>query len=279
MFKSKKFMQRVSMMVIMALSILLLTGCGGKASVIKDLADKAGMASLSGDDSSEEKESSSNLSAAKAATAGESFSAYLNAKSELMTTLSNALISNPGTELISMNLLGITLVDLALIPATCFGLGQEATMMALAFMGASDVDYSEDGNSYSIKYRNNEGKLFEMRGNYDKAADSLTCTVLEDGKESLISEYRKTSFGYVSQMYSVDNDGSAYVYKMAISDKEGAVGISDASAAPKALSGSEGMDFPKQCSEWYAIKEDKFTGLTSEGNELSFVYTPPEDEE
>ena len=92
-------------------------------------------------------------------------------------------------------------------------------------------------------------------------------------------DYRKTSFGYIAQIYSVDEDGATVVFKLTLSGKNGAVGISRESAEPPALTGSETIDFPKQCPEWYSIDGDAVTGVTSDGRELSFVYTPSENGE
>jgi hypothetical protein len=54
--------------------------------------------------------------------------------------------------------------------------------------------------------------------------------------------------------------------------------MSQVSEPPKALTGNESIDFPKQCKEWYAIEGDAVTGVTSDGEEISFTYTPSEDE-
>ncbi|HHX75138.1 MAG TPA: hypothetical protein GX699_09590 [Firmicutes bacterium] len=212
-------------------------------------------------------------------TAADSYVAYMEAKGDLVAILTDALANNPGTELYSMSFLGFAMVDLALIPASCFGLGQEAAITALGFLGLDDIEYSESGNQYSVKYRNDKGEQYELHGEYNKAADALTCISKLNGKESLVSEYRKTSFGYVGQTYTIGEDGSIYVYQMAVSGKDGAVGISKAAAAPPALTGSETIDFPRQCQEWYAITGAEVTGLASDGEEISFIYTPPADSE
>jgi len=206
-----------------------------------------------------------------------SFSAYIEEKNRMLSRLSDALTTNPDTVFYSMSLIGVVMVDVALAPAGCFGLGQNVAIATLKSLGAEDVEYSESGNQYSIKYRNNDGKKYELEGEYNKAADSLKCIVKIDGKESLISEYRKTSFGYVSQIYTITENNSAYVYQLAVSDENGALGISKVSAVPPALSGDEKIDFPKQCEEWYAIEDDAVTGVTSDGKKISFVYTPSTD--
>lgn len=212
-----------------------------------------------------------------AGTAGESFGAYVEAKGEVIGKLSDALANNPGTELDTMSLLGVMMVDMMLLPATSFGLGEEVALSILGFLSAEDVAYSENGNQYSIKFKNAEGEQYELQGVYDKAADSLKCTVFVEGKESVVSEHRKTSFGYVGQIYSVNKDGSFETYQLALSGGNGVVGITEISAAPAALTGSEAADFPKACEEWYAIDGNDFTGVTSDGRELSFTYTPSDD--
>ena len=106
-------------------------------------------------------------------TPAESFGAYLEAKTEVLATLSDALANNPGTELDTMSLLGVMMVDMALLPATSFGLGKEAATAALGILGAADIEYSENGNEYSIKYKGDEGEKFEMTGVFDPKSNAL----------------------------------------------------------------------------------------------------------
>ena len=298
--KNRFSMQIVSQIIAMVLVVLLLVSCGGKAPAGGDKAvdqekpeeavdqekpneaiepDEQQDADPDGQEETEPEQTQDvdSDTSGSPANAAESFGAYIQAKGEMVTRLSDALSNNPGTELYSMNLLSVILLDIALMPASGFGLGQEAASLALGFLGAEDIEYSENENQYIVKYRNEKGEQFELQGVYDKAVDSLKCTSLKDGKESLSSEYRKTSYGYVSQFYSINDDGSTYLYQLTVSGKDGVLGISEASAAPSELTGSEALDFPKQCQEWYAIEGDDVTGVTSDGNEISFVYTPSED--
>jgi hypothetical protein len=282
--KNRKPVKFVLQLTAMILIVLLLVSCSGNIPTSKEESDDGGKPGVEAQSDEQQGEDQKQQDAASdtpgaPATASESYGNYIKAKGELITTLTDALTNNPGTELDSMSLLGVTMVDMALLPASCFGLGQEAAITTLGFLGAEDVVYSENGNQYSVKYRGNEGEQFELQGVFDKAADALKCTSFIDGKESLISEHRKTSFGYIGQIYAINDDGSTYVYQLAVSGKNGAVGISEVSAAPPALTGNETIDFPKQCTEWYAIEGDAFTGVTSDGRELSFVYTPSEDAE
>lgn len=283
--KKRNPMQILYQLTAMFLIMLLLVSCGGGAPSDEDKlgGEKKPEVTAQQDEqkdaNSEQKQEEISNVAGLPSTAGQSFGSYVEAKGELIAILTDALVNNPGTELDSMSFLGIAMVDIALVPASSFGLGQDAAASALGFLGAKDVEYSESGNQYSIKYRNAEGKQYELLGEYDKAADALKCISKMDGKETLISEYRRTSFGYVGQIYTIGEDDSAHVYQLAVKGKDGAVGFSKVSAAPPALTGKETIDFPKQCQEWYAIEGDKVTGITSDGREISFVYTPSEDSE
>jgi hypothetical protein len=210
-------------------------------------------------------------------TVAESFGAYVEAKGELLTALTDALTNNPGTELDSLSLLGVMMVDMVLLPAASFGLGNESAAATLGILGAGDIEYSENGNEYSIKYKNDDGEKHEIIGVFDPKTNGLKCIAIKDGKENVVSEYKQTPYGYVSQIYFVNDDGEASVYQMTISGKSGIVGISEASSVPAALSGNEAIDFPKTSKEWYALDGDEFTGVNSEGEKLSFKYTPSDD--
>jgi hypothetical protein len=282
--KKRNPMQFLYKLTAMILIMLLLVSYGKSIPSGEDKPDSKGKPEVTAQqdeqkDASPEQQDEVSNESGPPSTAGQSLGAYLEAKSELVSILSDALSTNPGTELDSMSFLGIAMVDLALVPASCFGLGQDVAIATLGTLGAGDVEYSESGNQYSVKYRSAESKQCELQGEYDKAADALKCISKMDGKEGLIMEYRKTSFGYVGQIYAINEDGSTHVYQLAVSGKDGAVGISKESAAPPELTGSETIDFPKQCQEWYAIEGDAVTGVTSDGREISFVYTPSEDRE
>ena len=291
--KKRRSMQLLYQLTAMILIVLLFVSCGGKTTTGDEMNDKGqsevvektdkqqGANSESQDIGSDNSGSPATVSdnSGSPAIASESYSAYIQAKGELLTRLSDALASNPETAFSSMSLLGISMVDLALLPASSFGLGEASANMALGFLRAEDIVYSENGNQYSVKYKGEDGSNYELQGEYDKSADALKCTSLVDGKETLTSEHRKTSYGYVSQTYVVNDDGSTYVYQLTATGNDGVVGMSKASEKPSSLTGSESIDFPKQCQEWYAMNGNRVTGLTADGDEISFDYTPSEDGE
>ena len=285
--KKRKPVKLLFQATAIILVVLLLVGCGGgapsdKAKNETDAAAQQGAPQRQDESPAEEQQEGkpeqlpdASISGSPA-TPGEAYGAFVEAKGELVNRLLDALAGNPDTAMYSMTFLGLTMVDLTLIPISSFGLGQAAAEMGLAFFNAENVEYSESGKQYSIKYRNNEGEECEVQGEYDKGADALKCAAKLNGKEIVRFEYRKTSFGYVSQTCTFGEDG-AYVYLLSVSGKDGAVGIKQAAELPPSLTGSETIDFPKQCPEWFAIEGDKVTGVSSDGTEISFVYTPAED--
>jgi len=277
--KNRKFVRLLFQLTAIVLAITMLAGCGKKA---PDAPASEGRPSEEGqaEEAPQPNDAGTDTETpGSPATASESYGAYIEAKGQLLTRLSDALANNPGTEFDSMSLLGISMVDLALLPASSFGLGEESANLALGFLGAKDIVYSENGNQYSVKYKGEDGINYELQGEYDKAEDALKCISIVDGKETLTSEHRKTSYGYVGQTYVIGDDGSTYLYLLTVTGTDGVVGMSEASEKPAALTGSEAIDFPKQCQEWYAIDGNKVTGVTSDGREISFDYTPSEDGE
>jgi predicted small lipoprotein YifL len=209
-------------------------------------------------------------------TVADAYAAYIQAKGNVVTKISDGLSNNPDTALTALTFLGVAMVDAALIPASLFGLGQEAVEAGLAMLGATDVEYTENGNSYTVTYKDEDGKTYSFAGTYDTAADVLTCTASTDGQESVVSEYHKTPFGYIGQYYMVSDDGTASIYQIAVQGEDGTIGISSVTAKPAALTGSEAADFPKACDEWYSITGSTITGKTSDGADLNFEYTPSE---
>ena len=242
--KKIRVFKLISLLTAMVLFVLLLVSCSGNAASGKDKPDEEERPDVTAPqdeeedtDTEQQQDEGSDIPGAPAS-ASESYTAYIQAKGDLITKLTDALANNPGTEFTSMSLLGVSMVDLAMLPASSFGLGEAAAITALGFLGAEDIEYSESGNKYSVKYRGQDGLNYELHGEYDKAADALKCTSFVDGKESLTSEYRRTSFGYVSQMYVIDDDGSTYVYQLAVSGPDGVVGMSQVSEPPPLLTGN-----------------------------------------
>lgn len=204
----------------------------------------------------------------------DAYIAYIEAKSELSTVLTEALSSNSGTELESLSLLSVAMIDLAILPASFMGLGQEAAEAGLNFIGAADVQYSENGNQYTISYKTDEGDEIVFTGEYDDTSDSFSCEVVTNDQDGVSYEYRKTSFGYVGQIYSFEGDTVTETIQIVIHENGGVIGLSSEDVKPNNLTGNETKDFPKSSTQWYSIDGTTFTGISSNGEDISFEYNP-----
>ena len=211
----------------------------------------------------------------------DSYTAFVNAKTVPFTKLSDGLSNNEQTLWASMSLLGVAMVDMGMIPVAFFGLGEEAAAAGLAMLGAEGVQYSENGNSYTISYTSTDAdgnpETAQMTGTFDAAADSLVCTGSTNGVENFYSEYRKTAYGYIGQYYFSNDDGTASYYVMTVQGEDGTFGLSTTpSGKPSALTGSEPYDYPSTLPEWYAINGSTITGKMSDGTDVNFEYVPSE---
>jgi len=213
-------------------------------------------------------------------TASEFYSAYAEAKSALLNKLVDALSTNADTAMASLSFLGVSFAELYMLPASYFGLGEEAVLNALAILGSKDVTYTQDGNSYTVTYLDSNDQPCEFSGTYDPAG-SLVCVGSTSGTENIHSEAYKTSFGYVGQFYLINDDGTTALYQYAIdgTDGNGTIGITSDAGQPSALTGGEPSDFPTGCAEWYSIYGTTVTGVTSDGTNVNFEFVPTDDAE
>lgn len=257
----KKMKKNISLFMAMLL-IMFLAGCGN-----------------SGGEPANNKDGNSKLSATPTEfTAQQSYAAYMEAKSELTDALTDALSDNPDYAMESMALLGVVLVDVAIMPAAFLGLGQDAVANGLAVLGGTDVKYTENGNLYTVTYKNQNGETYEFQAKYDPAADVLVCEVISGGEdEGIYYEYRKAPFGYVGQIYSFERDAVAESYRISMYENGGVIGIFESDQRPAALTGGEAKDFPKACPRWYAQDGSTITAVTAEGEEVSFEYSAKEE--
>ena len=202
--------------------------------------------------------------------AADSYTAYLDAKSELIARLSDAVTENPDAGMAMMSFLGISLIDLAMWPAAFLGQDETAAKVGMGYLGIEDVKFDRDGSRSSITFKDDEGKETVFTGDYDEKGDGYRFTAREEGEEKLYSEYRRTSYGFVGQYYISNDDGTVNYYMLTIEGKDGTVGFSSEVGRPSPLTGQEPVDFPKSAPEWYSVKGNTVTGVTSEGEELNF---------
>ena len=269
----------ISLLLAVLLLGVLFAGCGGPGAAPSSNDDVSDPVDLLPEEDETPDDEPADVPAGDSASGtgsgvADSYTAYLDAKNLMISRLADGLSNNPETAFSALSLLGVTMADLALMPVALFGLGQVSMEAGLAFFGATDVTYSENGNSYTVSYADKEGIQYDFTGTYDAAADALVCTAKTNGVESIYSEYRKTSFGYVGQYYFINDDDTTSLYQLAVKGEDGTLGVSTVSGQPAALTGGESVDFPKACAEWYSINGNIITGVTSDGTQLDFEYTP-----
>lgn len=259
----KKFKTLLVTLLVLVLISTLLTGCGGGEKTTNNV-------SAANSQSETSANVASNQSLATGNTIADSYTAYIDAKAAMISKLTEGLTANPETLFASMALLGITMIDLVMLPASFLGMGQEEVVAGLSFMNAKDIQYSESGNGYKISYSDAENKVTVFTANYDATAEAMTSSVTIGDNESLSADYRKTSYGYVGQYYMKNDDGTINVYKLTLRGEDGIIGVSS-TAIYTPLTGSESFDFPKTCEEWYAVTGNTITGVMANGTAVNIV--------
>jgi hypothetical protein len=203
----------------------------------------------------------------------------------MLSKLSDGLGSSEEYALTAFALMGPIMIDLAFLPVSMSGLGEEAAMAGLGFFNATGVQYSENGNTYTISYtseeQDNNGKTisvaYKFVSIYDSAVNGVVSTASQNGVPALYMEYRQTSFGWVGQYATIAEDGEdAFdIIYVAIQGEDGIIGIGESAAMPTPLNGSESVDFPKTLPMWFAVEGTTITGL-SDGSEFNFEFVPTE---
>jgi len=204
----------------------------------------------------------------------DSYNAFYDAKYVVINKLTAGLEQDDSMYMPYMTILGVTMADLALIPVAFFGYDEATVQASMAMFSANGVEYTANGNTYTMTYADENGSTTVFTGTYDPATDSMVTTATVDGVESIYLEYYKTSFGYVSQSFFANDDGTGVLYQYSITGEDGVFGYSTVSAKPAALTGSEPATFPQGCDEWYAVTGYTITGETSDGTAINFEYTP-----
>ena len=270
--------KRLSLALSLMMIAFVLTGCAKAKDAAEDVAAQAVEAAEAGETVESAAATDAQQSAPSGAdsdTASAFYSAYMEAKSAVLNRLMDGIGNNPDTMMSAFSFLGISMSDLYLLPAMYFGLGEGSVATALSMMGAKDVIYDEQGNQYTVTYKNAEDKESSLTGTYDKGK-SLVAIGKTNGKEDVFAQTYRTSFGYVGQFYFIAEDGTATLYQVSISGSDGVFGVISGVDRPAPLTGNEGADFPMAAKEWYAITGSTITGLTADGKQINFEYVPSE---
>ena len=287
-----KFRRLLAILMIITLFCIIISGCSGSDNNQEPSPNNGGSTSQSvGDDKSkgsdksekfddsykEAKEASEGGSSGSVSDSGDypiidAYTAFSEAKTELLSKMMDTLSDNPDTVFTSLELLGPTMLDLALLPVLYFSLGEEVAIAGLTFMNASDVNYKETGDVYTISYKDDEGVEFVYEGKFDESANSLVCEVTKDGDASILLDFIRTKYGYASQYYLINDDGTVSLYIITTDGEGGYVGMSNSySGKYSPLSGNEPSDFPSDCDQWFAVLGDRLIGVLTDGTEIDLA--------
>lgn len=253
--------------IAMTLTVLLIclaaTGCGQSSDT-------------STDSTAPVENSSTEAPAAQPEQAGSlstSYTAYMEIKSDLIARLADGLTDSQ--PMASMELLGMNMVEMFLVPMAALGMDETYAAATLAYMNASGVKYTADGNNYAVSYSDVEGNQMTCETTYDPDKEAATTKITQSGKESLIFEYIKTSYGYASQYFIKNDDGTYTVYQGTFyNGKDGVIGVTaQAAAQPESIFGKNEVskDFPKENESWYQVEGTAGTGALPDGTALNFA--------
>lgn len=266
--------------LILALLLVAATGCMGGLSNAMESAVKSAMQEEIGDTGSsgndadtadpESKDTVSDTSGGGSLPLYESYGKYSEAKSNLASNMATVLSEDTNlTDLAltgNMDILGISLADLMLIPLTVCGMeDSQASAAALAMLGMEGVKISNNGNTYAVEYADSDGGTVKIETKYDLGSESMSSTLTQNGEFYLFSEYTKMKDGYAGQIYVKNDDGTYETVKI-VTNMEGTVGsigvVRSGSSQPDSIFGKGdgvGADFATKSDDWYALKDGKLS--------------------
>ena len=137
----------------------------------------------------------------KVSTIAESYSKYLELKSDSYDKMSEAIPEDDYT--MAMSLVGFSLVDLTMIPITICGLDETAAKYFYTLY--TNLDYKNEKDKCTLTFKNDD-TTSKYISTYDKNTDSVQTKYYEDDKLKLVAEYVKLDKGYGTQQYYADED-------------------------------------------------------------------------
>jgi hypothetical protein len=257
--------------IVLTLVLLLISmtavGCGGNSS---DTSSDSSTTAESNSAKTTDSGSDSSQTEGVGGLSG-SYMAYMEIKSDLVTRLADGL--GESQPMAAMGLLGMNMVEMFLVPMAALGVDETYAETTLAYLNASGVKYSSDGDNYSVTYTDGTGAETTCETKYDPDREAAVTTITEAGKEALVFEYYKTSYGYASQYLIMNDDGTYTIYKGTFYGKDGTVGMTEAAAEKPAsiMDGGEvSKDFPKDSTSWYTVEGTAGTGVGTDGTAYEF---------
>ncbi len=203
---------------------------------------------------------------------------FYTQKATMLSRINDGLSQHEETSFYSFGLLGVMLIDLGLIPISFFGYGEEMIHSGLGYLGADDLEYTENGNTYRVSYKDSEGKTLVIETVYNPMANAMLTTLTHEGEEVMVSEIHETSYGYVGWYNVFGDDEEPFIYLVTVRGEDGAVGLQQPAERPPTLNGNEPFDYPTSAEEWYLIEGNRITGTSSDGTAFDITFTPTTEE-
>ena len=288
----------ISIIAVLALSLMILTSCGvAKIPNIGKIIDAQKTMQTESDNGEagrpDEKETTADVdpggkqTQATKAPAGklkawESYEAYLEQKSELVTLAMEAAGSNEETAFEAFNLMGMLAIDFIMFPAALLGQDEDVVRSTFNMMGNTGLKYSVKGNEYVMEWEDDDGDTTRFTTVFDPAKEAMYSKVElgDDEDETIFYDYIRTSYGYFAQIInqSEDDGGFAAFTQISIDENGGVIGISNEKVEYKKLNGNELRDLPRSLPQWYDVEGDNFSMVNEEGEAYSFQFEPPTDD-
>lgn len=266
--------------IIIMLLAMILTTLGGCFRIPKNLIPKP-TASQSGDsednnsddteepdaqttDDSDSGDSGVAESVAPATNPSEGFSNYTTFKNAAYERITAAAETSDSLAMtVGLGYLGVTMVDLSLLPLTMLAGDPAASQAAMAFL-FTDAKISGSGNDFTITYKDTEGGEIKQTCHYDAGKDTMTSTMFDtDGKISIFFEYVNLGDAYAAQYFMPSDDDFEVIRAYFDKDNVAAFGIVTASDEPASIIGKSGFnaDFVKNDESYLILKDGKLTAF------------------
>lgn len=204
-----------------------------------------------------------NASMAPAKNPSQGYSNYITMKSNAAERITDASEKTDAlTAAVSMNMLGISMVDISLVTLTMLSDDLKSSELALGMLGMKDVKISGSGNDYTIAYSDANGATIKQTCKYDVGKDQLSALLYDsNGELSMYFEYVKVGVGYAAQYYFISNDSYQVIRAYFDKDNIAAFGMMSAAEEPASIIGKTGLseDFVKNSETYMILKDGKLT--------------------
>lgn len=201
---------------------------------------------------------------AGAMTPADAYAKYAGAKSSAYDRINAKLEEHQELYLsVGMALFPVAMIDLSLIPLTVVGLDDAG--MALSMLGIANVAVDKSGDTYSVAYKDDQGRTVALTCEYDPASDSMRSISTRDGQELLLFEYARSGDGYASQYYVWDEESKDYSWITGFFNETdiAAFGVSTVAQKQASIFKGKGLtkDFVINKDGYFILEGDKLTVL------------------